>query len=124
MREVQRRKENRAQVEAEKASKRKSKIKQLARNYRDVKQRMVDAGDKYKPTVADLKVLVGFKKKEGDGAMLKAPKKKDWLDRYHRTKGRPTPNVSLAESEGDVACEGDNVSITVRSRRFDLGVYQ
>ena len=31
----------------------------------------------------------------------KHPKKKDKLDRYNKTKGRPTPNVSLAESDED-----------------------
>ncbi|EJK51409.1 hypothetical protein THAOC_29418, partial [Thalassiosira oceanica] len=65
----------------------------------------------YKPTISDLKVLVGFKKKKGDDAMPKQPKKKDWLDRYNKTKGRPTPNVSLAESDEEDASQEVGVAL-------------
>mmetsp|Transcript_2988 Transcript_2988/g.6937 ORF Transcript_2988/g.6937 Transcript_2988/m.6937 type:complete len:101 (-) Transcript_2988:62-364(-) len=43
--------------------------------------------------------------------MPKQPKKKDWLDRYNKTKGRPTPNVSLAESDEDDASQGEGVAL-------------
>ena len=111
LREVQRRKAARAQVEAEKVSKKEAKLRQLATNYRDVKKRMSELGNKYKPNVADLKVLVGFKKKDGDSAMPKNPKKNDWLARYNTTKDRATPNVSLAESDGDEASQGEGVAL-------------
>ncbi|EJK63609.1 hypothetical protein THAOC_15718, partial [Thalassiosira oceanica] len=108
---VKRRKAARAQLEADKVSKKESKLRQLATNDRDVKKRMAKLGNKYKPTVSDLKVLVGFKKKKGDDAMPKQPKKKDWLDRYNKTKGRPTPNVSLAESDEDDVSQLEGVAL-------------
>ena len=51
LKEVQRRKAVRAQLEADKVSKKASKLRQLATNYRDVKRRMSKLGNKYKYTV-------------------------------------------------------------------------
>ncbi|EJK52417.1 hypothetical protein THAOC_28305, partial [Thalassiosira oceanica] len=53
----------------------------------------------------------GHQEEEGRQRHAQTAKKKDWLDHYNKTKGRPTPSVSLAESDEDDASQGEGVAL-------------